>query len=251
MTTRTFVHRSVAILAATGTAATLALLPSSGQAAVHVTYLAVASSDVDYIGPTVGGTCNLTGSDDVEATPSTFTHGSRAKKSSINAHYTSSDNSADRTTIKGTINSRMTVKKAHNDLRSFELKTGGSLKISHDVSGSACKVSGEAVAGTTSMVFTEKKKGTFTLTRDVKVPNSLSEFFLINATTGDPVVLDLSQSPGTSHATYTAKLKPGKYAIQAVAGLTAGGAFVLKSAQRTQKVSLKNDLRAVFTPKKH
>ena len=81
--------------------------------------------------------------------------------------------------------------------------------------------------------------------------NSLSEFVLINLNTGAPIALDIAQAPGTSHATYKATIKPGTYAIQAVAGIAAGGAIILKSAQRTEKVSLKNDLHAVFTPLKH
>ena len=127
MSTRTFATRSVAILASAGTAATLALLPSAGHAAVHVSYLAAANSTVSYIGPTSGGSCALTGDGSVTSTTTNFTHGTKHKNAAIKAHYTSSDNSADRTTIKGSISSTMTLKKVNNDLSVFDLKTGGSL----------------------------------------------------------------------------------------------------------------------------
>ena len=221
------------------------------HASVAATYFAAASSDAHYVGPTSGGTCTLTspiGSDDVTSTPKNFSHGTKHAAVSINAVYTSSDNSSDQVRVKGHVTSALTLKKVHNDLRSLELKSSGSMTVSHTVSGSACQGSGEALAEAEPVLFTEKKKGTFTLTRDL-VPNSASIFVLVNEKTDTAVAFDLAQTTGTSHATYTAKLKPGHYLIEAESGVTAGGAF-LKSAQRTTKASMKNDLVATFTPKK-
>jgi hypothetical protein len=256
MNTRTFVHRSVAVLASTGTAATLALLPSAGHASVKAEYFAAAETSAQYVGPTVGGACTLTsptGSNSVASTPVMFSHGTKHAAVAINARYTSSDNSSDQVHIQGNVSSSLSLKRVHGDLRSLDLKAGGSMKVSHTVSSSACVGSGEALAEAETVLFTEHKKGTFTLTRDL-VPHSAVVFFLINEKNDTPIAFDLAQTSGTSHATYTAKLKPGEYAIEAEAGVTGGSAFILKSAaQRTTKVSMKSDVHATFMPpkKKH
>jgi hypothetical protein len=253
MSTRTFVHRSVAILAGTGAAAALALFPSVSHASVKASYVAVAETDADYVGPTSGGSCDLSSPNSESDTPPVnFSHGTKHRSAQINAKYTSSDNSSDQVTVKGNVTSSLTLKKSHNDLRSMDLKTGGSVKISHTESGSACVGTAEAIAGLEGLIFTEHKKGTFTLTRDMKQDNSVSEFELVSAKTNRAVLLDLSSGAGTSHATYKAALKPGTYAILAFCGVSSPGNVILKSAQRTTKVSLKNELRAAFTPaKKH
>jgi hypothetical protein len=62
----------------------------------------------------------------------------------------------------------------------------------------------------------------------------------------------VSSGAGTSHATFKAALKPGTYEILAFCGVSSPGNVILKSAQRTTKVSLRNEMLAVFTPaKKH
>jgi hypothetical protein len=253
MSTRTFVHRSVAILAGTGAAAALALIPSASHATVQAAYVAAAETDANYIGPTSGGQCDLSSpASQHETTPVDFSHGTKRRSAQITAKYTSSDNGSDQVTVKGNVSSSLTLKKSHNDLRSLDLKTGGSVKISHTESGSACMGTAEALAGLEGMIFTEHKKGTFTLTRNMKQANSVSEFELVNAKTDQPVVLDVSSGAGTSHATFKAAIKPGTYEIMAFCGVSSPGNVILKSAQRTTKVSLRNEMLAVFTPaKKH
>ncbi len=255
MTTSRLVRRSVAAVAATGAAAALAFVPAgSAQARVAGLYAAIGTADANYTGTTVGGACNLAvpGSDSVESPVKHFGHGTRTASVNLDASYISSDNPADTTRVKGHVDSTLTLRKHNRDLRSFALGVGGAVSVHHAVSGSLCSTSG-TVAGVTQVTFTEHKKGWFTLTRDTKKPNSISEVALINVKTQKIVSFDIfvgSQSHGTSRAL----LKPGKYElVQTEAGITAGenGIFLKAGAPRTAKAKLTIHISGEFKPVKH
>jgi hypothetical protein len=235
MKMNTFMRRSGALLTTAGVAAALTMLtPVAADAAVHAQFAARGSANVDYTGPTVGGSCDLTsapGSDDIETSIASFTHGTRHKAVNMDATFASSDNAADTVRVRGHVSADFTVKRKHKDLTSFDLGVGGSVKITHSVSGSHCSGSG-VVLGEMAIQFTEHHKGYFYLTRDTKKPGSVSAFAMINAQTGKLVTLDVFEG-SKSHQTSRALLKPGKYVVEiAEAGIQAGpGGIILKSAQ--------------------
>jgi hypothetical protein len=254
MTTTTLLRRTGVLLVSTGTAAALALLPSAAHASVHSVYGAQGNADATYVGPTSGGTCTLTsGLDSVTTTPTTFSHGTRNKSVSINATFTSSDSASDQVQVKGHLNSTLTIKRSHRDLKSFHLQTGGKLTTAHTVSGSACQGSGSLLAGSsTGTTFTEHKKGKITLTRTTKKANTVAEFVLINMKSNKLIHLEVVEgsAPGTSTA--TAKIKPGTYEMAGVGGIFTGAQSILKSPQRVSKVNVSTDLLLTFKPhKKH
>lgn len=255
MTTSSIVRRSVAAFAATGAAAALAFVPAgSAHADVAGLYAAIGSASADYTGTTVGGDCNLAvpGTDSVESPVKHFTHGTRAASVNLDATFTSSDNPADTTRVKGHVDSTLTLKKHNKDLQSFSLGVGGTVSVHHAVSGSLCNASG-TVAGVTQVTFSEHKKGWFTLTRDTKKPNSVSEVALVNLKTQKLVSFDVFMG-SQSHETSRALLKPGKYEItQTEAGITAGqgGIFLKSGAPRAAKAKLSIHISGEFKPVKH
>jgi hypothetical protein len=226
-------RRSGALLTTAGVAAALTMLtPVAANAAVHAQYAAAAEAEANYTGPTIGGTCDLAsapGSDDIQTSISSFTHGTRHKAVNMDATFASSDNGGDTVRVRGHLSSDLTIKRRHKDLTSFDLGVGGSVKITHSVSGSACEAQGD-VLGEMAIVFTEHHKGYFYLTRTTKKPGSIAEFVLVNTKNNKLVTLDIF-SGSKSHETSRALLKPGKYAVElAVAGITTGtGGIILKS----------------------
>jgi hypothetical protein len=252
MTMSTLIRRSGAVLTSTCAAAALTLLtPVGAQAAVHGQYEAFGSANADYTGPTIGGDCNLSsapGSDQVETATTSFTHGTRHKALNLDATFASSDNSADTVRIRGHVSSDLTIKRKHKDLTSFDLGVGGSVKITHSMSGSACRGSG-AVVAETSIVFTEHHKGYFYFTRDTKKPNSVSEFILVNLKTNKLVTLDFYEG-SKSHQTSRALLKPGKYAVElAEAGIVGGQLGLAAKSQLSAKVARTIHLQGEFKRK--
>jgi hypothetical protein len=255
MTTSRLARRSVAVLAATGATAALAFVPAgSAQADVAGLYGAIGSANATYTGTTVGGACNLAvpGSDSVDSPVRHFSHGTRAASVNLDATFISSDNPADTTRVKGHVDSTLTLKKHNKDLQSFALGVGGTVSVHHAVSGSLCSASG-TVAGATQVTFTEHRKGWFTLTRDTRKPNSVSEVALVNLKTQKIVSFDIFIG-SQSHETSRALLKPGKYElIQTEGGITAGenGLFLKSGAPRTARATLTIHISGEFKPVKH
>jgi hypothetical protein len=253
MSNRTL-HRSLAGLAGAGAAASLALIPAAGaHAAVHADYVAAGSSDVDTVG-SAGNTCDLTsgpGSDTVTSSPALFGHGTKRRSADLKATYTDSLNTADKVTVKGHIESSMTIKKKHNDLSSFDIVADGSLKVTHTVAGSLCQGSGLMAAGVNEMRFTEKKKGWFSVTRNVKAPSSIAIYVLVNLDKGNAITLEEYQG-GQSHFTNRALLKPGHYALEETQlGITIGDAGIFaKNAPLSAKIKKTLELQGQFKPLK-
>ncbi len=243
-------RRVLAVTASTGLAVALAWLPAGGaNAKVVGTYEAVGQANANYTGPTIGGTCDLILGDDNPASPTaSFSHGTKRRSINLDATFASSDNAADTVRVRGHAASALTLKKRHRDLASFNLGVGGAVKVTHSTSGSTCDGQGSVLAEVT-IQFTEHKKGFFTLTRDTKKRGSVEEFILINLKNNKLVTLDFFE--GThSHATSRALLKPGKYAVEAVAGITGGeGGGILKSQPRSTRTALTLSLHGVFKPK--
>ena len=230
MTKSTFIRRSGAVLTSAGVTAALTLgMPLAANAAVHAQFAAAGQADADYTGPTIGGTCDLTsapGTDNVQSSTSTFTHGTRHHAVNLDATFASSDNAADTVRVRGHVSSDLTVRRKHKDLTSFDFAAGGSVKITHALSGSNCAGSG-SVFGEMAMAFTEHHKGYFYLTRSTKKPGSLSAFVLINLKNGKVVTLDVFEG-SRSHQTSRALLKPGHYGVQlSEIGISAGGGGIL------------------------
>lgn len=249
-------RRTGAVLASVGTTTALALLPVAGaQAAVVGQYAAAGEAFASFQG-SGGGDCILSsaaGSNNVQSTLQTFHHGTRHASATGNATFTNTLNSADQVTVKTHVDSTMTLKRKHHDLVFLDLTAGGTVAVNHTISGSSCEGSGEAL-GETEVAFTESKAGWLTLTRDAKVPDSLEEFVVVNATSGKTVTLAIWQG-GASHDVGRAKLKPGTYVVEAAAvGVTSPGVGILGKAQpRSSKVAQTVHLHAAFTPlkKKH
>ena len=253
MFTRRHVHRSVALLASAGATAALTLSPLAGaDAAVHAEYAATGSAQASYVGPTSGGSCDLTsGVSNPVGQIRSFSNGTRHSSVDLSATFTSSDNSSDTTKVKGHADTSLTLERKGGDLASFAVSAGGSLTVKHAVAGSACQGSGEVVANLPQLVFTEHKKGWLYLTRSTKKPNSFTEFILVNEATMSAVSLDVFQG-AASHVTSRALLKPGTYLIeQTLAGIAIGSAGLLKSATLTKTVAQTVHLQGQFKPVKH
>lgn len=256
MAMSTFLRRSGALVTGVGVTAALTLLsPPNAQAAVHGQYGAMGGAYAQYVGPTVGGLCNLTsapGSDNVTSSIADFTHGTRKRSIKLNAQYTASDNPSDTTRVKGHIDSKMTIEKRHRDLKSFELTADGKLSISHSIAGSSCSASGRVVAAT-QVVFSEHHKGWFYLTHDTRKPNSVVTSVLVNAKNGKIVTLAFFE--GTrSHATSRALIKPGKYVLlETQVGLAIGqnGIILAKGASTAKKVHHNLSVSGEFKRLKH
>jgi hypothetical protein len=252
MLTRKHVHRSVALLASAGATAALALAPAGAHANTQAEYAAVGEAQAHYEGPTSGGTCLLTsGSDDRIGQIHTFSHGTKRSSVSLSGTFTSSDNSSDQAKVKGHIDTSLTVKRKHNDLSAFAITAGGTLSVSHTRAGSACQATGSMLAEVPELQFTEHKKGTLTITRDTKKPNSFTELILVNETSGNAVVLDVFQ--GTkSHVVSTATLKPATYDIEeSEIGLAIGNTGIFKSSALSSRATQTVHLSGQFKPAKH
>jgi hypothetical protein len=253
MSTSMIVRRSVAVLASTGVAAALALVPAGAHASVHGEYAAVGSAEADYVGPTVGGTCALTsGVDDPVGPIHSFSHGTKHSSVDMAETFTSSDNSSDQVTVKGHVDTSLTLKRKHNDLSAFELTAGGSISIKHAVPGSVCHANGSVLAVLPELAFTEHKKGWIYLTRDTLKPNSFSELILVSEKTNSAIALDIFAG-SASHVTSRALLKPGAYELEETeCGLEIGGAGILGKAQvLSQKAAQTIHLQGQFKPVKH
>jgi hypothetical protein len=255
MPTSTFVRRSMAVLASGGAATALALVPATGaHAQVKAEFLGVGSADASFVG-SGGGDCNLTSGDgDVTTTPVTFSHGSKTAKVSLNATYTNSLDSSDAVTVKASATTTLTLKRAHGNLSSFDLATGGKATISHTVAPSQCRASVLIGGGIGEALFTESKKGYLYFTRDTK-QNAFTVFVLINTKTDEPVAEEVFAGD-QSHSTSRALRKPGKYELEETeTAITAGGGeLALKSeSPRTAKVTRTVHLSGQFKPikKKH
>lgn len=251
MTSRRLAHRSAAILASAGIGAALALVPAgSALAGVQGQLVGEGEASADFTG-SGGGTCDLSsGDDNVTTSPVAFSHGTKHRTVNLNATFTNSLDSSDQVQVKGHAESSMTLKKQHQDLRVFDMTTGGHITINHTVTGSQCKGAGALVV-LTQVNFTEKKKGTFTLTRDTKKPNSLAEFVLVDLNRDQVVALDAFEGDH-SHASSRATLKPGKYAIAMTElGIFSNGGLLTKSGAKSSKVAQTIHLHGEFTPKKH
>jgi hypothetical protein len=251
MSTRTIVHRSVATFISAGAAAALALAPAGGaHAAVQAQFITGGSASSSVVG---GGanTCDLTGgSSSATMSQVAFNHGTKRRSADLKATYTDSLNTSDKVTVKGHFDASLTLRKKHNDLSSFDLTGGGSVKVTHTVTGSGCSAEGLVGAGVQELLFTEHKKGWFYVTRDTKKPNSLTEFVLVNLKTDQTVGLDIYEG-GPSHTTSRALLKPGKYALeQTEVAITVGGAGLLKSAPLSARAKQTIELKGQFKPLK-
>jgi hypothetical protein len=249
--TRSIVRRSFAIVASTGVGAALALIPSgSALANVQGQYALSGNADSSVVG-SGGNTCDLTSGDDSpSSSPVAFTHGTKHRSIDLNATFTNSLNSSDKVKVKGHADSALTLKKKGSDLNVFDMTIGGSVKISHTVTGSGCSGSGQLIAQT-QVDFTEHKKGTFTLTRDTKKPNSFSEFVLFDLKRQKVVTLDVFEGDH-SHASSRAVIKPGKYEIAMTElGILSNNSSFLKTQALSRRVAQTIHLHGEFTPKKH
>jgi hypothetical protein len=245
-------HRSLATVASAGAAASLALIPATGaHAAVHADYVAVGSSDVSVVG-SAGNTCDLTSGDDsATSSPALFGHGTKRRSVDLKATYTDSLNTTDKVTVKGHVDSSLTITKKHNDLSSFDLVADGSMKVTHTVAGSLCQGSGIMGAGVNELRFTEKKKGWFSVTRNVKAPSSIAIYVLVDLDKGNAIALEEYQG-GQSHFTSRALLKPGHYALEETeVGISIGGAGLFaKNAPLSAKIKKTLELQGQFKPLK-
>jgi hypothetical protein len=247
-------RRTGVVVTCTALAAGLTLLsPGAAQASVQAEFSAAANASASYTGPTIGGSCALSsapGSDQAQSSTATFGHGTRSRSVDLDATFASSDNPADTVRVRGHVSSTLTVRKRHRDLTSFDMATGGSVKVTHAVTNSNCAGSG-AVFGEMQMAFTEHHKGWFYLTRDTKKPGSITEFVLVNLKNGKLVTLDFFA--GTqSHATSRAFLKPGHYGFEIGVEAIEGGSqgIALKTAQpRSSKIAKTLTVHGEFKPK--
>ena len=251
--TTTIIRRTGALVTSVGVAAALTLLtPITANAGVHGQYGALGQADASYNGPTIGGDCTLTDGDDSTSSPiATLSNGTKRRSVNVDATFTSTDSLADSVRVRGHLDSKLTLKKKGRDLQSFEMAAGGSIKVNHTIGGSACEASG-AVAGQSQTMFTEHKKGWFYITHDVKVPHAVIEAELINLDTDKIVTLDIYLGEH-SHQTSRAKLKPGRYGLIVVTGVTVGnniGIGLAKPSLRA-KAKLTTTVSGHFKPLKH
>ncbi|HET8664303.1 MAG TPA: hypothetical protein VFM08_08315 [Nocardioides sp.] len=232
MATSTLARRSGAAVTGAAVAAALTLLtPVPAHAQVATQFAAQGSASADYTGASPTGTCDVTvpDADEVTSGIATFSRGTKHRSMDLDATFASSDNPADTVRVRAHSGADLTIKKKNRDLKAFDLAVGGSVKITHSMANSSCQ--GQGFAGAIFQIkFTEHHKGRLFLTRDTTKRHSISEFLLLNADNGKLVTLDLF-SGDQSHATFRAKLKPGKYIVQfAVAGISTGTeGIVLKS----------------------
>ena len=243
-------RRSGAIITAATVAAALTLLtPVTANAAVHSMYGAIGQADANYNGPTIGGDCLLTdGDDSTSSSVANFSDGTKHRAVNLDATFTSTDSVSDSVRVRGHLDSRLTLNKKHRDLRSFEMAVGGSVKVNHSIGGSACQATG-AVLAETQTVFTEHKKGWFYLTHDVRKPNSVIEVELVNVDTNKIVSLQVYLGDH-SHMTSRAKLKPGRYGVLALSGVSVGNniGIGLAKASLRSKATLTTTISGVFKP---
>jgi hypothetical protein len=250
MTSTTLLRRSVAGLAGAGVTAALTLVPTGAHAAVHAKYDAEGDAQATFA--TSGGSCTLTsGNADPVSSGVAFTHGTKHQSVDLDATFTNSLNSADTVRVRGHGDSALTLRKKHNDLTAFDLSVGGSIKITHSVSGSQCEASG-AVFGEMSAEFSEHKKGWMTITRTTKKPGSASIYSLVDVTRNKPVAEEIFEG-GHSKEVVRALLKPGKYVIEeAEAGIVAGeGNAIFAKTGRRSTVAQTVHISGSFAPLKH
>jgi hypothetical protein len=248
-------RRTGVIFTSTALAAGLTLWsPGAAQASVHAEFGAAANASADYTGPTIGGTCALSsspGSDQAQSSTATFGHGTKNRSVDLDATFASSDNPADSVRVRAHVSSTLTMRKRNRDLRSFDMATGGSVKVTHSVTNSNCAGSG-VVRGQMQMAFTEHHKGWLYLTRDTKKPGSVIEFVLVNLKNGKLVNLDFFAG-AQSHSTSRAFLKPGRYGFEeGIEALQGGGQGIMfKTAQpRTSKIAKTLTVHGEFKPKR-
>jgi hypothetical protein len=251
MQTSLILRRSVAVLASAGATAALALIPSTAaHASVKAEFVAEGESNAQYVGPTAGGTCDLTsGVESPESSGVTFHHGTKHQAVNLGATFTSSDNSADQVRVKGHVKSALSIKRKGGGLSSLDLTADAAVTITHTVSGSACRASGATFGVIPLVSFTESKKGTLNISYKSSKPNALLAFAVFDFATEQPIVEVVNVGSHT-HGTAQVTLKPGKYAIaESEAGVFAGS-ILGKSASLSQKVAKTVEVKAVFTPKK-
>jgi len=252
MPTTTSLRHGAAGLATAGALA-LTMLPGAAHAGVITQYAAFASSESQYTGSTTGVTCDLSaGSDNELSGIAKFAHGTKRRSVTLRSTYTRSDDSTDRVKVRGHLDSSMTLRRAGRDLRSFALTAGGSLSVSHAISGSSCDVQARVAAGTEGFRFTEHHGGWLYLTRDTRKPDSFMSYELINAKSGHVLAFETFQ--GTkSHQVSRTRLKPGTYRLEQIqVGLFVGQTFgILKSAPLTRTASQTLHLSGVFKRAQH
>jgi hypothetical protein len=254
--TSTTVRRGVALAAAAGAAAALALVPAGGaDAAVQAQYGSTANAGADYTGTVPGATCDLTSAAGSDAAESPIKHltksGTKRSSVAINATFTNSASSADQVHVKGSYSSKLVLKKKNRDLSSMTLTGSGKMAVTNSLRfGSDCSGSGTA-AGLTTIAFSEHHKGHLVVTRDT-TKSAVSIIILVNLKTGKLVVLDFFQGD-QSHAVSKAAIKPGTYAIEeAASGVSAGSAgILLKSGTAPSKAAISTSLKLEFVPLKH
>jgi len=253
--TSTTVRRGVALAAAAGAAAALALVPAGADAAVHAQYGSTANAGADYTGTVAGGTCDLTsapGSDSADTPVKNLTKsGTKRSSVAINATFTNSENSADQVHVKGSYSSKLVLVKKHRDLSSMTLTGSGKMAVTNSLRfGSDCSGSGTA-AGLTTILFSEHHKGRLVVTRDTS-KSAVSIIVLVNIKTGKLVVLDFFQGD-QSHSVSKATIKPGTYAVEeAASGVSAGSAgILLKSGSAPSRAAIATSLKLEFVPFKH
>ena len=107
------------------------------------------------------------------------------------------------------------------------------------------------MAGVAQLVFSEHRKGWFTITRDTTKPNSVVQFVLVNVKNGKLVTFSIFAG-SRSHETSRALLKPGRYALaQLQAGVTSSQSGIfLKSPDRAATTALSIHVKGEFTPKR-
>jgi hypothetical protein len=245
-------RRSVAMLASAGVTTAIALLPSAAaHASVKAEFQAEGEADASYVGPTAGGSCDLTsGHDDVFSPGVTFHHGTKRQSVKLGATFTSSDNSADQVRVKGHVNSSLTVKRKGGGLSSLDLTADAAVTVSNTESGSACRGSGDLLGGIQLLNFTESKKGVLSIDYTTSKPQALIEFVVFSYKT-EQSVMEVLNVGNHTHGTGQVTLKPGKYAIGETEVGAFGGSVFAKRASLTHKTSRTVEVKAAFMPKKH
>jgi hypothetical protein len=255
MSTSRLFRRPAALVGGAGIIVALALVPAgSANAQVQGGFGVSAMASVKYTGTGAGGTCTLTsptGSNNPSSTGKVLKDAGTAVRSvTLDAQYTNSLDSGDKTRIKGDYSAKTTLVKHSGDLASFTVSGKGKLTVSHSsLAGSDCQGAGQALAFT-EVLFTEHKAGHLTLTR-ATVKSAASMALVENLKTNQELAFDAFQGD-QSHAVGKVAVKPGNYALIIQNGITVGGAssipFKRASASRTTKLT--SGVNLTFTANK-
>jgi hypothetical protein len=254
MSRTSIVRRPAALLGGAGLVVALALVPAAANAQTEGGFGVGAMANAKYTGSGAGGTCTLTsaaGSNDPSSTEKMLKDAGTAVRSvTLNAQYTNSLDSGDKTRIKGDYTAKSTLAKHSGDLASYTMSGKGKLTVSHSsLAGSDCQGSAEAL-GITEVLFTEHKAGHLTLTRATQ-KSAVSLAVVENLKTNQELAFDAFEGD-QSHAVGKVSVKPGTYALIIQNGIRTGNdaSIPFKRATASRTTKLVSGVNLTFTANK-